>query len=80
MNSVPLSPSNLLTQAISSTLADNSAVVASWLAGEPGSWGRLAGAGVIAYRNLLGRTLTDTERRQVWAALWQALQLRKQSG
>lgn len=67
-------PNDILAQAVDSTLADNATVVQNWLANEPGSWGKLAGAGVIAYRRLLGRPLTDAERRQIWAALWQALQ------
>lgn len=65
---------DLLTNAVKSAIANNASLVRSWLANEPGSWGKLAGAGVIAYRQLLGRTLTNDERRQVWAALWQALQ------
>lgn len=64
---------------VSRTIAVNATLVQRWLKNEPGSWGKLAGAGVLAYRRLLGRPLTDLERRQVWAALWQALVKRRES-
>lgn len=68
-----------LVVSVSRTIADNATLVQRWLANEPGSWGKLAGAGVLAYRRLLGRPLTDTERRQIWAALWEALQKQSRS-
>lgn len=37
-----------------------------------GAWGRLAGLGVVAYRDSLGRPLTDDERRALWSDLWRA--------
>jgi len=36
----------------------------------PKAWGALAGHGVTALRERLGRQLTDAERRALWAALW----------
>ncbi|MEK6225846.1 MAG: hypothetical protein AABM40_06050 [Chloroflexota bacterium] len=36
----------------------------------PKAWGALAGHGVAALRERLGRQLTDAERRALWAALW----------
>jgi hypothetical protein len=36
----------------------------------PKAWGALAGRGVAALRARLGRPLTDSERRTLWAALW----------
>ena len=44
--------------------------VVSWIQGEPGAWGFLAGQGVTAARLHLGRSLTDPERRLVWHRLW----------
>ena len=36
----------------------------------PKAWGALAGHGVTALRERLGRPLTDAERRALWTALW----------
>ncbi len=36
----------------------------------PKAWGALAGHGVTALRERLGRKLTDAERRALWTALW----------
>jgi hypothetical protein len=36
----------------------------------PKAWGALAGHGVAALRERLGRPLTDGERRALWSALW----------
>lgn len=36
----------------------------------PKAWGALAGYGVVALRERLGRPLTDAERRALWTALW----------
>jgi hypothetical protein len=38
----------------------------------PKAWGALAAKGVAALRARLGRPLTESERRLLWAALWQA--------
>ena len=38
----------------------------------PKAWGALAAKGVAALRERLGRPLTESERRTLWAALWQA--------
>jgi hypothetical protein len=38
----------------------------------PKAWGALAAKGVAAFRDRLGRPLTESERRTFWAALWQA--------
>ena len=48
--------------------------VISWVRDEPGSWGFLAGKAVTAYRTELDRSLTETERRIVWARLWSFLE------
>jgi len=42
--------------------------------GRPKAWGALAGHGVTALRDQLGRPLLDDERRRLWAALWRAAQ------
>jgi hypothetical protein len=36
----------------------------------PKAWGALAGHGVTALRERLGRQVTDAERRALWTALW----------
>ena len=36
----------------------------------PKAWGALAGHGVAALRDRLGRPLTDAERHALWTALW----------
>ena len=47
--------------------------VISWVRGEPGSWGFLAGKAVTAYRTELDRSLTEKERQIVWERLWSFL-------
>ena len=48
--------------------------VISWVRGEPGSWGFLAGKAVTAYRAELDRSLTEKERQIVWERLWSFLE------
>ena len=48
--------------------------VISWVRGEPGSWGFLAGKAVTAYRTELDRSLTEKERHIVWERLWSFLE------
>lgn len=61
------------------TLLDRSgALVNAWVANEPGAWGKLAGAGVIAERRALGRPLLENERREVWRRLWALLEARRE--
>ena len=48
--------------------------VEGWLRNEPGQWGFLAGQAVLAVRRLIGRRLTDAERRWVWHRMWQTLE------
>ena len=47
----------------------------AWRAGTPKTWGFRAGKTVGDASRLAGRSLTGAERRQVWAALWEALQV-----
>jgi hypothetical protein len=63
-----------LDQVLVQTLRDNLEKVGSWLRGEAGAWGFLAGQGVTAARRELGRSLTDGERRLVWRRLWWILE------
>jgi hypothetical protein len=65
--------SESLDLVISATIEKFPDMVNRWLEGQPGSWGFLAGQAVIAYRDRLGRSLADQERRQVWDALWRRL-------
>ena len=62
-----------LDAVLAAVLAERQADVAAWLRDEPGSWGRLAGQGVLATRRALGRGLTELERRIVWQRLWDRL-------
>ena len=59
--------------AIGLTIESNPLVVKDWLADRPGCWGFLAGQAVMACREIVGRTLTDHERRMVWHELWESL-------
>ena len=38
----------------------------------PKAWGALAGHGIAALRQRIGRALTEGERRALWDALWRA--------
>ena len=40
----------------------------------PKAWGALAGHGVAALRERLGRPITGAERRALWSALWREAQ------
>ena len=59
-----------IEEVVRQTIESNIFMVEQWLVGQPGSWGFLAGKAVVAYRQTLGRTLTDRERREVWYLLW----------
>lgn len=59
--------------AVRRTIEDNAPRVQDWMADRPGAWGFLAGKAVIAYRQALGRSPTDLERRRVWRLLWESL-------
>ena len=48
--------------------------VDGWIRNEPGQWGFLAGQAVLSVRRLIGRRLTDAERRWVWHRMWQTLE------
>ncbi len=60
-------------EAVRRTIDGNASMVQKWIAGQPGSWGFLAGKAVTATRQTLGRKLTDWERRVVWHLLWESL-------
>jgi len=62
-----------LEEAIEITLSANELLVKRWLADTPGAWGALAGKAILARRRLVGRRLTEDERRLVWSALWDRL-------
>ena len=62
-----------LDAVLAAVLVERQADLVAWLRDEPGSWGRLAGQGVLAARRALGRGLTDGERRVVWQRLWDRL-------
>lgn len=68
-----------LADAIAETISTHPDQVERWRSNEPGAWGFLAGRGVLAYRSKLGRSLTEGERRKVWAALWAELERRREA-
>lgn len=59
--------------AVATVVAANPERVAAWRRNERGSWGFLSGQAVVTCQRLLGRQLTETERRTVWEALWRSL-------
>lgn len=59
---------------LAAVLANNQGLVDAWFANEPGAWGKLAAAGVMAERRAQGSALTDAERREVWRELWAQLE------
>ena len=61
-----------LDVAVVRVLSEQLGLVEEVRASRPRAWGKLAALGVVAYRELLGRSLSDTERRAVWSALWRA--------
>jgi hypothetical protein len=62
-----------LTTGVDRALAENGDAVERWRRNEPGAWGQIAGQAVLACRDTVGRPLTDSERRAVWAATWRRL-------
>lgn len=61
-----------LGAAVERVLTDQAALAADVRARRPTAWGKLAGRGVVAYRELLGRPLSEAERRALWSELWRA--------
>jgi len=68
-----------LRVAIGLTIESNPTVVTDWLVDRPGCWSFLAGKAVLAYRENVGRSLTEHERRVAWRELWGALTKMRQS-
>ena len=54
-----------LNEILINVLSQNRQSVVGLFRNEPGSWGHLAGQGVVAFRDHLGRGLTDSESRIV---------------
>ncbi len=67
-----------LWDAVRGTIEGYAPQVREWMEERPGAWGFLAGKAVIAYRQGLGRGLTDLERRRVWRLLWGTLSALKE--
>jgi|TARA_B110000263_G_C14856822_1_gene306809 hypothetical protein len=44
--------------------------VVSWLQGESGAWGFLAGQAIVNVRESAGRDLESKERRLIWSRMW----------
>lgn len=63
----------MIERAVSLTVEREPALVRDTAARRPKAWGALAASGVVAFRELAGRSPTDPERRaNIWAALWRA--------
>ena len=62
----------MIERAVARTVERESALVRDTAARRPKAWGALAAKGVIAFREVAGRTPTDSERRALWSALWRA--------
>ena len=63
-----------LDELLRGIIQDNQEKMVGWMRDEPGCWGFLAGKGVAACRQELGRPLADRERRLVWHRLWEWLE------
>ncbi len=61
-----------LDAAIGRVLAEQAGLAQDVRAGRPKSWGKLAALGIVAYREILGRPLSEAERRALWSGLWRA--------
>ena len=61
---------DVLDPILKQVLSEHSDRVWAWMRNERGAWGFLAGQGVVATRQHLGRQLSDPERRMVWSRLW----------
>ncbi len=75
-----MKPDAAAREAVRKTVAEHPEKIAAWLRNEPGSWGFLAGQAVVACRQLLGRSLTEAERRVVWERMWRALLAARAAG
>ena len=70
-------PNRALHRALSQIADAHPQRLAGWLANEPGHWGFFAGQAVLAVRTLIGRRLTEPERRYIWHQMWQTLEQRR---
>lgn len=73
----PDSADQALHRALSQIADAHPERLAGWLANEPGHWGFFAGQAVLAVRRLIGRRLTEPERRYIWRQMWQTLEQRR---
>ena len=73
----PDSADRALHRALSQIADAHPQRLAGWLANEPGHWGFFAGQAVLAVRTLIGRRLTEPERRYIWHQMWQTLEQRR---
>ena len=63
----------MIDEAVARTLETHAALAEEVRAATPKAWGALAGRGVVALRDRLGRAPTGAERRALWDALWRAV-------
>ena len=73
-NAEPVDADAALDRLLREVVAAHPDRVEGWICNEPGQWGFLAGQAVLAVRRLIGRRLTDGERRWVWHRMWQTLE------
>ena len=62
----------MIERAVSLTIEREPQLVRDAAARRPKAWGALAAKGVLAFRELAGRSPTEAERRAIWSALWRA--------
>lgn len=70
----------MIERAVSLTVEREPALVRDTAARVPKAWGALAATGVLAFRELAGRSPTEAERRAIWSALWRATEAISRAG
>ena len=59
-------------RAVQRTVASETDLVRGTAEATPKAWGALAARGVVTFRELAGRPPSESERRAIWSALWDA--------
>lgn len=67
-----LSSTEIVDAVVAEVVSAHAGLAAAAARSRPKAWGRLAGIGVVAYRERLGRAPGELERRALWQALWHA--------
>jgi hypothetical protein len=70
----------VVEHAVSLTIEREPQLVRDVGARRPKAWGALAAKGIVTFRELAGRTPSETERRAIWSALWSAAEAVSRAG